>query len=71
MLPQLLKVTNAWDGKITYINPQHIRLITSANEGSTSYKISPKTEIYYGPNDDHCILIAEPIDKILAMFPPV
>lgn len=73
MLPELIKITNAFSGSVLYVNIQKIVLI-SAPDSTTpkpSWAHQPRSCVYYGPGEDNYILAAETVESLVDRFPPV
>lgn len=72
MLPQLLKVTNAYDGRTIYIAQDKVVYFQEAPKAAHQrFKHEAKTMIAFGSGENDYYLIADPIEKILDRFPPV
>lgn len=77
MASQLIKVTNAYSGHVTYIVQAAIVCFYTAVQGPTdkanpsgNYKLPVKTWICFSPTED-AMPIAETVDHILHKFPPL
>lgn len=73
MLPQLLKITNAYNGRTVYMNMNKIVMFVEniPTTPKIDWAYQPVTEVYYGPGEDDFIWAAEAVKQLLERFPPV